>query len=77
MVSYYFSFVYPLLFEIIACSSTRPDLMHIIEFGKETHINVSVIDEVRKQTDKPIGSAVFEIGDILGSRVRSLKWRRF
>ena len=37
-------------------------------FGKETHINVSVIDEVRKQSDKPMGSAVFEIGDILGSR---------
>ncbi|KAL9179977.1 hypothetical protein ACHAXT_007947 [Thalassiosira profunda] len=38
------------------------------EFGKETHINVSVVDEVRKTTDKPMGSAVFEIGDILGSR---------
>jgi len=37
-------------------------------FGKETHINVSVVDEVRKQSDKPMGSAVFEIGDILGSR---------
>eukprot|EP00571_Detonula_confervacea_P000453 CAMPEP_0172315656 /NCGR_PEP_ID=MMETSP1058-20130122/25877_1 /TAXON_ID=83371 /ORGANISM="Detonula confervacea, Strain CCMP 353" /LENGTH=690 /DNA_ID=CAMNT_0013029781 /DNA_START=96 /DNA_END=2168 /DNA_ORIENTATION=- len=38
------------------------------EFGKETHINVSIIDEVRKKSDKPMGSAVFEIGDILGSR---------
>ena len=38
------------------------------EFGKETHINVSVIDEVRKSSDKPMGSAVFEIGDVLGSR---------
>eukprot|EP00581_Thalassiosira_minuscula_P007308 CAMPEP_0183703258 /NCGR_PEP_ID=MMETSP0737-20130205/1063_1 /TAXON_ID=385413 /ORGANISM="Thalassiosira miniscula, Strain CCMP1093" /LENGTH=689 /DNA_ID=CAMNT_0025929977 /DNA_START=76 /DNA_END=2145 /DNA_ORIENTATION=+ len=38
------------------------------EFGKETHINVSVIDEVRKESDRPMGSAVFEIGDILGSR---------
>lgn len=38
------------------------------EFGKETHINVSIIDEVRKKNDKPMGSAVFEIGDILGSR---------
>lgn len=46
------------------------------EFGKETHINVSVIDEVRKQTDKPIGSAVFEIGDILGSR-GSIKAKKF
>mmetsp|Transcript_29570 Transcript_29570/g.60175 ORF Transcript_29570/g.60175 Transcript_29570/m.60175 type:complete len:680 (+) Transcript_29570:384-2423(+) len=38
------------------------------EFGTETHINVSVVDEVRKSSDKPMGSAVFEIGDILGSR---------
>uniref|UniRef100_A0A7S2PR51 C2 domain-containing protein n=1 Tax=Skeletonema marinoi TaxID=267567 RepID=A0A7S2PR51_9STRA len=37
-------------------------------FGKETHINVSVVDEIRKQSDKTMGSAVFEIGDILGSR---------
>jgi len=38
------------------------------ELGKETHINVSVVDEVRKKSDKAMGSAVFEIGDILGSR---------
>lgn len=38
------------------------------ELGKETHINISVVDEVRKQSDKAMGSAVFEIGDILGSR---------
>jgi hypothetical protein len=38
------------------------------EFGKETHINISIVDEVRKKNDKPMGSAVFEIGDILGSR---------
>lgn len=38
------------------------------EFGKETHINISVVDEVRKTSDKPMGSAVFEIGDIMGSR---------
>merc|ERR1719491_281710 len=31
------------------------------EFGKETHINISVVDEVRKTSDKPMGSAVFEI----------------
>jgi len=37
------------------------------ELGKETHINVQVIDEVRKTSDKPMGSAVFEIGDVLGS----------
>ncbi len=24
-------------------------------FGKETHINVSIVDEVRKQSDKPMG----------------------
>ena len=39
------------------------------EFGKESHINVAIVDEVRKKkNDKPMGSAVFEIGDILGSR---------
>jgi len=38
------------------------------ELGKETHINISIIDEVRKKSDKTMGSAVFEIGDILGSR---------
>jgi hypothetical protein len=66
-------------------------------FGKETHINVSIVDEVRKRSDKPMGckllfflmpqfyylslgklimshasilipAAVFEVGDILGSR---------
>ena len=39
------------------------------------HINVSVIDEVRKGDDKPMGSAVFEIGDILGTR-GSIKAKR-
>lgn len=38
------------------------------ELGKETHINASVVDEVRKSSDKTMGSAVFEIGDVLGSR---------
>lgn len=28
-------------------------------FGKETHINVSVVDEVRKQSDKPMGCECF------------------
>lgn len=37
---------------------------------------MSVIDEVRKSTDKPMGSAVFEIGDILGSR-GSIKAKKF
>lgn len=43
-------------------------LGYTTEFGKEQHINVSIVDEVRKTSDKPMGSAVFEIGDILGSR---------
>ena len=39
------------------------------EFGKPARINIGVYDEVRKaKVDKPMGSAVFEIGDILGSR---------
>lgn len=46
------------------------------EFGKEVHINVSVIDEVRKTSDKPMGSAVFEIGDVLGSR-GNIKAKKF
>ncbi|KAL7506970.1 hypothetical protein ACHAXN_004180 [Cyclotella atomus] len=48
------------------------------EFGKETHINVSIVDEVRKKNDKPMGSAVFEIGDILGSRgsIKAQKLKR-
>ena len=38
-------------------------------FGKSTRINVGIYDEIRKATiNKPMGSAVFEIGDILGSR---------
>ena len=28
-------------------------------FGKETHINVSIVDEVRKQSDKPMGCKLF------------------
>eukprot|EP00545_Synedropsis_sp_CCMP1620_P006787 CAMPEP_0119029802 /NCGR_PEP_ID=MMETSP1176-20130426/40706_1 /TAXON_ID=265551 /ORGANISM="Synedropsis recta cf, Strain CCMP1620" /LENGTH=769 /DNA_ID=CAMNT_0006986157 /DNA_START=18 /DNA_END=2327 /DNA_ORIENTATION=+ len=39
------------------------------EFSKPTRINVGVYDEVRKQKDnKPMGSAVFEVGEVLGSR---------
>lgn len=38
-------------------------------FGKPTRVNVGVYDEVRKvKIDRPMGSAVFEIGEILGSR---------
>eukprot|EP00585_Thalassiosira_rotula_P011872 CAMPEP_0196159234 /NCGR_PEP_ID=MMETSP0910-20130528/46210_1 /TAXON_ID=49265 /ORGANISM="Thalassiosira rotula, Strain GSO102" /LENGTH=1212 /DNA_ID=CAMNT_0041424151 /DNA_START=160 /DNA_END=3799 /DNA_ORIENTATION=+ len=46
------------------------------ELGKETHVNVQVIDEVRKTSDKPMGSAVFEIGDVLGSP-GSVKAKKF
>lgn len=53
-----------------------PRLFRKTEFGKETHINVSVIDAVRKRSDKPMGSAVFEIGDVLGS-AGSVKAKKF
>ncbi|KAL7551847.1 hypothetical protein ACHAWF_015046 [Thalassiosira exigua] len=48
------------------------------ELGKETHLNISVVDEVRKRTDKPMGSAAFEVGDVLGSRgcVKAKKLQR-
>jgi Copine/C2 domain len=39
------------------------------QFGKETRINIAIFDEVRKTgKHKPMGSAQFEIGEILGSR---------
>lgn len=39
------------------------------EFGRPKRVNVGVYDEIRKsKTNKPMGSAVFEIGDVLGSR---------
>jgi hypothetical protein len=39
------------------------------EFGKPTRVNIGIYDEVRKtNTSKPMGSAVFEIGECLGSR---------
>ena len=41
------------------------------EFAKPTRINVGVYDEVKKQKGanvKPMGSAIFEIGEILGAR---------
>jgi Copine/C2 domain len=39
------------------------------EFGKLTRVNVGIYDEVRKTKNaKPMGSAVFEIGEILGAR---------
>eukprot|EP00978_Attheya_sp_CCMP212_P031427 scaffold118712_cov51-Attheya_sp.AAC.3 len=41
-------------------------------------INVGIYDEVRKGTDKVMGSALFEIGDVLGSRgsVKAKKLRK-
>ena len=39
------------------------------EFGKPTRVNVGIYDEIRKaKNNKPMGSAVFEIGEVLGSR---------
>ena len=38
-------------------------------FGKPTRVNVGIYDEIRKaKTNKPMGSACFEIGEILGSK---------
>eukprot|EP00980_Cylindrotheca_fusiformis_P004379 scaffold925_cov129-Cylindrotheca_fusiformis.AAC.32 len=38
-------------------------------FGQESRINVSIFDEIRKsKTNKSMGSAQFEIGEILGSK---------
>ncbi|KAL7572428.1 hypothetical protein ACA910_006607 [Epithemia clementina (nom. ined.)] len=37
--------------------------------GQLTRINVGIYDEIRKaKTNKPMGSAMFEIGEVLGSR---------
>ena len=38
------------------------------ELGKTTKIAVNVFDEVRKGENKPMGSAVFDIGEVLGAR---------
>jgi hypothetical protein len=39
------------------------------EFAKPTRINVGIYDEVKKKKGaKPMGSAMFEIGEILGAR---------
>lgn len=39
-------------------------------FGKETRFNITIFDEVRKSkgNDKSMGSAQFEIGEILGAK---------
>jgi Ca2+-dependent lipid-binding protein len=39
------------------------------EFSKQTRINVGVYDEIRKAKNaKPMGTAVFEVGEVLGAR---------
>ena len=38
------------------------------EFGVITRLNVGVYDEVRKGQNKPMGSAMFEVGEVLGTR---------
>jgi len=39
------------------------------EFGKLLHFQIAIYDEIRKaKTDKAMGSAVFEVGAILGSK---------
>jgi hypothetical protein len=38
------------------------------ELGKTTKVAVSVFDEVKKKENKPMGSAVFDIGELLGAR---------
>lgn len=39
------------------------------EFSKPTRLNIGIYDEVRKAgNNKPMGTAVFEIGEVLGAR---------
>lgn len=38
------------------------------ELGTPTKVAVSIFDEVRKGDNKPMGSAVFDIDEILGAR---------
>ena len=45
---------------------THFDLDYCI--GELTRINVGVYDNVKKGTHKPMGSAMFEVGEVLGSR---------
>lgn len=46
------------------------------ELGKPLHVNVGIYDEVRKsKRDKAMGSAMFEIGEVLGSK-GSIKAKR-
>lgn len=38
------------------------------QLGSPTRVNVGIYDEVRKGTHKPMGSAAFEVGEVLGAR---------
>mmetsp|Transcript_8489 Transcript_8489/g.13090 ORF Transcript_8489/g.13090 Transcript_8489/m.13090 type:complete len:109 (-) Transcript_8489:1834-2160(-) len=38
------------------------------DFSKTTRINVAIFDEVRKSENKSIGSALFEVGEVLGPK---------
>jgi len=38
------------------------------ELGKPMNVNVSIYDEVRKGENKPMGSAIFDIGAVLGAK---------
>ena len=38
------------------------------ELGEPTNILVKIFDEVRKGDNKPMGSAVIEIGSVLGAK---------
>lgn len=41
-------------------------------FGNPVYINIGIYDVNRKSVDKPMGSATFEIGDVLGSRSKCI-----
>ena len=38
------------------------------ELGKTTKVAVTIFDEVKKNDNKPMGSAVFDVGELLGAR---------
>lgn len=43
------------------------------EMGTPLKVAINVFDEVRKSDNKPMGSAVFEIGEILGTLDTTLR----
>lgn len=65
-----------LLFLVVSCSIKNDLSPHWTktfeleyEFGKPSTVNITIFDEVRKsKNDKSMGAAVFEIGEVLGSR---------